>query len=71
MDDIQALLRETISEFMGNGLEAELDDELGYSKYDYRNKATDNKPERAQHDAVENEIRRGRDTNAARPEGRI
>ena len=27
---------------MENGLEAELDDELGYSRYDYRNKETDN-----------------------------
>ena len=27
---------------MENGLEAELDDELGYSRYDYRNKSTDN-----------------------------
>ena len=27
---------------MENGLEAELEDELGYSKYDYRNKNTDN-----------------------------
>ena len=35
MDDIQRL-------FMENGLEAELEDELGYSRYDYRNKATDN-----------------------------
>lgn len=25
-----------------NGLEGELDDELGYSKYDYQNKQTDN-----------------------------
>jgi hypothetical protein len=25
-----------------NALEAELDEELGYSKYDYRNKQTDN-----------------------------
>ncbi len=25
-----------------NGLDAELDDELGYSKYDYKNKETDN-----------------------------
>ncbi len=25
-----------------DGLEAELDDEFGYSKYDYRNKDTDN-----------------------------
>lgn len=27
---------------MENGLEAELDEELGYSKYDFRNKETDN-----------------------------
>ena len=30
MDDIQNLFKETIAEFMENGLEAELDDELGY-----------------------------------------
>jgi putative transposase len=27
---------------MENGLEAELDEELGYSKYDYKNKKTGN-----------------------------
>ena len=27
---------------MENGLDAELDDELGYSRYDYKNKNTDN-----------------------------
>lgn len=46
MDDIQNLFKETIAEFMENGLDAELDEELdeelGYSKYDYRNKDTDN-----------------------------
>ena len=42
MDDIQDLFKETISEFMENGLEAELDEDLGYGKYDYKNKATDN-----------------------------
>ena len=42
MEDIQNLFRETIAEFMENGLDAELDEELGYSKYDYRNKETDN-----------------------------
>ena len=42
MEDIQNLFKETIAEFMENGLDAELDDELGYSKYDYRNKDTDN-----------------------------
>ena len=41
-DDIQNLFKETIAEFMENGLDAELDDELGYSKYDYKNKDTDN-----------------------------
>lgn len=42
MDDIQNLFKETIAEFMESGLEAELDDELGYGQYDYRNKDTDN-----------------------------
>ena len=42
MDDIQNLFKETIAEIMENGLDAELDDELGYSKYDYKNKETDN-----------------------------
>ena len=42
MDDIHELFKETIGEFMENGLEAELDEELGYGRYDYRNKATDN-----------------------------
>ena len=42
MEDIQKLFKETIAEFMEDGLEAEMDEELGYSKYDYRNKETDN-----------------------------
>ena len=42
MDDIQNLFKETIAEFMENGLESELDEELGYSRYDYKNKDTDN-----------------------------
>ena len=42
MDDIQGLFKETIAEFIENSLDAELDDELGYSKYDYKNKETDN-----------------------------
>lgn len=42
MDDIQALFKDTIAEFMENGLEAELDEQLGYSRYDYKNKDTDN-----------------------------
>ena len=42
MVDIQNLFKETIAEFMENSLDAELDEELGYSKYDYKNKDTDN-----------------------------
>ena len=42
MDDIQDLFKETIAEFMENGLEAELDEDFGYSKYDYKNKAAGN-----------------------------
>ena len=38
MDDIRNLFKETIAEFMENSLEAELDEDLGYSKYDYKNK---------------------------------
>ena len=34
MEDIQDLFKETIAEFMESGLEAELDDELGYGRYD-------------------------------------
>jgi putative transposase len=40
--DINALFKEMVSDILENGLEAELEDELGYSKYDYRNKETDN-----------------------------
>ena len=42
MEDIRTLFKDTIAEFMENGLDAELDDELGYSRYDYKNKDTDN-----------------------------
>ena len=42
MDDIQSLFKETIAEFMENGLDAELDDELGCSRYGYKTKDTDN-----------------------------
>ena len=41
MNDMQNLFMETFADFMENGLEAELDDKLGYSKYDYKNKDTD------------------------------
>ena len=40
--DLNALVREFVSDIIGDGLEAELDEELGYSRYDYKNKQTDN-----------------------------
>ena len=40
--DVQNLFKELIGNVLESGLEGELDEELGYSKYDYRNKDTDN-----------------------------
>ncbi len=37
--DINALFKEMIGAVLENGLDAELDEELGYSKYDYKNKS--------------------------------
>ncbi len=37
MSDLRSAFKEKVLE---NGLEAELDEELGYTKYDYRNKDT-------------------------------
>ena len=42
MSDIQDLFKIFVQTALEGGLEAELDEELGYSKYDYRNKETDN-----------------------------
>lgn len=39
---VQELFKEMVGTVLENGLEGELDEELGYSKYDYRNKQTDN-----------------------------
>ena len=39
---VQELFKEMVSSVLENGLEGEMEDELGYSKYDYRNKETDN-----------------------------
>ena len=40
--DVQELFKELIGNVLENGLEGELDEELGYTKYDYRNKDTEN-----------------------------
>ena len=71
MDDIQNLFKETIAEFMENGLEAELEDELGYSRYDNRNKATDNSPQRPQQQDAAHQLRRCGSVRSPRPERRI
>lgn len=41
-EDVQEFFKEMVGTVLENGLEAELEEELGYSKYDYRNKQTDN-----------------------------
>jgi len=42
MEDINSLFKEMVGSVLENGLEAELDEELGYSKYDYKNREGDN-----------------------------
>jgi putative transposase len=42
VEGVQELFKEMVGAVLENGLEGELDEELGYSKYDYRNKKTDN-----------------------------
>jgi putative transposase len=43
VEDFQGLYKDMVGAFLESGLEAELEDELGYSKYDYRIKETDNR----------------------------
>lgn len=40
--DIQNMLKEMFGETLQEMLEAELDEELGYTRYDYKNKQTTN-----------------------------
>ena len=41
-DDLKDVFKMMVGEMLENGLEGELDDELGYTKYDYRNKDGEN-----------------------------
>lgn len=41
-NDINELVKELIAQVVENSLEGELDEELGYTRYDYKNKDTDN-----------------------------
>ena len=41
-EDLKDVFKLMVGEMLENGLEGELDDELGYTKYDYRNKDGDN-----------------------------
>ena len=40
--DVNSVMRDMMSVLLESTLDEELDEELGYSKYDYRNKETDN-----------------------------
>ena len=40
--DVNSIMRDMISIILEGALDQEMDEELGYSKYDYRNKETDN-----------------------------
>lgn len=42
LDGVQALVKELTSGLIQEIMDAELEDEVGYSKYDYRNKQTSN-----------------------------
>ena len=42
MSDLRSVFKEIVGEVLENGLEAELNDEFGYSMYDYRNKEPEN-----------------------------
>ena len=41
-EDLKDVFKLMVGEMLENGLEGELDDELGYTKYDYRNKSSEN-----------------------------
>ena len=41
-DDLKDVFKLMVGEMLENGLDGELDDELGYTKYDYRNKEGEN-----------------------------
>lgn len=40
--DVKSIMRDMMSVILEGAMDGELDEELGYSKYDYRNKETDN-----------------------------
>lgn len=42
VEDVQDLFKDMVAMTLEGGLEGELEEELGYTKYDYRNKNTDN-----------------------------
>ena len=41
-NDVNSIMRDMMSVLLEGALDEELNEELGYSKYDYRNKETDN-----------------------------
>ena len=59
--DLRSVFKEMVGEVLENGLEAELDDELGYSKYDYQNKDT----EKSRNEEFEPQIVKKNETSLA------
>ena len=45
--DVNSIMRDMMSIILEGALDQEMDEELGYSKYNYRNKETDNSRNRA------------------------
>lgn len=52
--DLRSVLKETVGEVLENGLEARLDDELGYSKYDLSKQGYREQQERIQPEIRQN-----------------
>ena len=46
--DVQEMLKDLLGDTLQGMLEAEMDEKLGYSKYDYKNKETGNSGKRGQ-----------------------
>ena len=57
MDDIQNLFKETIAEFMENGLEAELEDELGLQQIRLQEQGHGQQPQRPQQQDAAHQLR--------------
>ena len=71
MDDIQNLFKETIAEFMENGLEAELDDELGLQQVRLPQQVHGQQPQRPQRQDTAHQLWGCGSIGSPRPERRV